>query len=131
MSLRDGARACIIQAIHDRKNLDLTAAQLNDLVPSGPEIGTQDAFAWLQILIAASKCMRTKGHPTGQPKLESAKALLDKPVIESQLYLEGLAANASMKTGPKLAPFLIAGGLAAVMGAVAFASRKLFSKSAK
>ncbi len=126
MSLRDDARDCLIRAIHDRKNLDVTPEQLNKFKPSDPQIGTQDGFAWLEILKAAVACMRAKHRVMGDPDQAHAADLLDELLIESQLYLEGLATR--RKGRFRLRPFLLVGAFAAALGTVALAVRDLGSR---
>ena len=124
MSLRDDARSCLIKAIHDRKHLDVTPEQLNEFKPSDPQIGTQDGFAWIEILKAAVAFMRAKGHGMADPEQSNSDDLLDELLIESQLYIEGLATT-RLKLRFKLSPFVLVGGLAAAAGSIALAVRSL------
>lgn len=138
MSVRDDARACLIKALHDKKNVDVTADQLNTLKPSDPAIGTQDGFAWLTILQAAVACLRAKGHQVTDPSQKKASDLLDALLIDSQLYLEQLAtpqANSTQyeavlpKKGPgKISPLLVASGLIIGVGAFALGLKEFLSR---
>jgi len=122
MSIRNDARSCLIKAIHDRKRLDVTPEQLNTLKPSDPDIGTQDGFAWLEILKAGAACMRTKGHPMGNPSQSDADDLLGQLLIESQLYLEKLARSQSSLRF-NLSPLLLISGLAIAASSIALIVR--------
>lgn len=125
MSTRDDARRCLIQAIHDHKNVDVTPEQLNRLKPSDAEIGTQDGRAWRRILLSAADCMRGSHPGTNIPARARANELLDQFLIESQLYLEELAGPARAAATRRASRFLLLGGLAGTIGAVALAIRAL------
>lgn len=122
MSLQTDARDCLLAAIAARNNVDVPPDQMGIAKPADPEIGAQDGFAWHQTLDAAVDCLRGKGHPTREPTLDKANALVNKVLTVSQMYLVELSQPAALKAEKPEAQtkFLLWGGAAAAtVGAVA------------
>lgn len=130
MSIADDVRDCLIWAVHDRKNLDLTREDLNTRKPS--TIGVIDGAAWHTILKIAASCMRSKGHSVSKPELERATELHGEFLAQSQVYI--LELGTAVATEPRrrgLQPALVAGGIAVAIVTVAIALRDLPSRTAR
>lgn len=90
MSLQTDARASLLQAIRDRNNVDVPPEDMATTKPSDKEVGAQDAGAWLVTLQVAANHLRQAGWQPKSPTWDRAKDLLNKPLVESQIYLQSL-----------------------------------------
>lgn len=98
MSLQTDARECLLKAVRERNNVDVPPEDMASTKPSDKAIGAQDAGAWLMTLGTAADHIRDAGWQTRRPEWDRADDLLNKALVESQIYLQSLARRTRSKS---------------------------------